>query len=484
MNTSLPIRATYRLPSGARNRQQRPDTNTDIALFKKFNHIAATMAEEEIITAMGAMTIQSPPERIGSLPVELQKMVFDNLGAETYQFTYDPETSGSAFEALWIHLREKRITALDSDDAEEFQDKALTHMAEPARLLARLNFRPELDLASKLHELSLAIPCTRITSQVGVMDLLIPTAELPVAWDLKILGRLFTRLTSLQKLSLFGLWIPRGKDDRIPHELHPYYKLITIPPSVTSLYIEEGYSGDRADESAKEAMNREETEHADLTYIIEDFKGYESVTHLELKLPLIQDRCFAQLRHFTGLKTFKINQDTTALLDNETFQDMLTSLQHARELEVLELWYPKKIRANSPFHGNWHKHLPHLKTIRLSFQCFVEAFEGTTPEDNIRFELLIDTNRVPHVCLEDGEVKTLTQDRTALLVTMAGRVHNVVDRIEKVQKIFETKRNANKLERRSVGLVHYDWPEEHKDSCWFGLGEDEFDDDLEIWADR
>ena len=319
-------------------------------------------------------------ERLESLPNELQDMIFGNdLGWELQSFVYRRGTSASALKALWTHYCARG--SLSPSGRNTRISYARRQMNRPNRILSIVAVDPYI--AFSIRELSIAVPVDgRDQSKLASRSL---SHQLPAAWQKDTLVALLGSLVNLDTLHIVSVPISMVSAQRLPFkDVGKYLQAFQIPSSVKYLSIVESIPAVKGYRYS-----------FPVRLVSDQFRGFEKVESLKLKIPLAHKAFFRCIKKFAAIRFLRLDIDNTSRFASSPalVATLLNMINVLPELITLELHY-KDNGTYDLFPAHWRSHVPRLTTIRLPLHAFHAAFANSWPADDIRFEVMLNKQKL------------------------------------------------------------------------------------------
>ena len=432
----------------------------------------------------------APPDRIGSLPAELQEMVFCYLGWELRTFVYHRNTSVCALEALWAYHAAQHPQAPTKNSSHiVIADFALRQFAKPAVMHAAIDQNPKLSM--RVRELTLIIPASRDVDDPDDEDDILP--QVPASFSYELINDLLMRCTQLRTLRLIGFAIPRDKDDNVPFMTIPWGFFVKVPPGVSHLLVEEVLIFDRSTEEDY-GMMQVDGLWCELSDTINEISGLEHIKTLHYKLPAIYYLPDGT-KGFIGLESIRVDIMTIKYQRSHGFDELFEILGTLPALRVLDLRYPYRRTYAQPFMHKWHQLMPQVRVFRLSFLCCADAILSSESTDSVHFELLLDSQKIIDDLKTDVSVNESLQDglesQLDAMYVHANHYFNGIRRLRRVYDvvltlgiILDKLRKEGKDERRSLSILPCQWSSGELGGPWFVDEEEREKFERDIWDMR
>ena len=385
------------------------------------------------------------------LPNELQDLIFDALVDEVRVFVLSRASSASALKALWCKYCASDGTGHELFHAEDCNKAAIRSMKKVEWIRRTITSRPRM--SDHIKSLTLAVP--RYHMSFHIEDNTRQSRiiwQLPVIWRRDLLPGLLLRMTRLERLRLVALYIPRAilsTKAECAHtitfeEVDEDLGQVPLPPNIKHLCIEEEVPVDDPRGSWPRTTSSTTPREA-LQDIVEHFTGFQSVRHLHLKITRPENPNLARFQQFTSLETLRLDHCTSKGLCKNYCDLLLTHINPLRRLHTLELRFTAD--DMTCFSDNWPRLLSSVKTIRLPFLEFAQAFLRSSGSDELKFEVLF-----PYAVVQNRARKM-----SGAFSTAWKDPEQAIFYVEMIAKWLDDRRKKHIEENRTVTIKGCDW---------------------------
>ena len=222
-------------------------------------------------------------------------------------------------------------------------------------------------------------------------------------------------------------------------------------------------------EAARAMITQEQEGYLGSSHILDYFKHFENIKTLSLELPrtLIEvDKSFAPLVCFKALTNLRVDEvGSMPFFEEFEFRELIRCCKQIKGLRTFDLRFGQECSATNPFFDGWHKEIPQIETLRVNYKSLPGALLSTEPEDDVRFELLMDLIELERGA-KSGSIESNLYEDDWYDMNDAD-LQRVLEAIQSIKRLLLWKRESEFLDKRSVGLMQWTWPEGVCGERWF-----------------